>query len=229
MTTHPYLTSVFNPHRMATHMSNITLFDNPLSGHAHRPRALLKLLGLEFKTVIIDFASGEHKGAEYLAINPLGQLPALTDGKDVTLRDSTAILVYLALKYDTNRTWLPVDPAAAAEVQAWLATSTKEVYDGPCAARLSKLFGAPFDHAAAVAKADTLFKTLFEPRLAENDWLVGNSPTIADISNYGYIAAAHEGEIDINQYPHTAAWIKRLESLDHFEAIPKAADILGGA
>ena len=210
-------------------MSDITLYDHPLSGHAHRPRALLKLLGLDYKTVIVDLPAGEHKRPEFLKMSPLGQIPVLTDGNDVTLRDSTAILIYLARAYDTQNKWLPNDPALAAQVQSWLATGTKEVFDGPCAARLSKLFGAPFDHAAAVSKADVLFKTLFEPRLANHDWLVGDGPTLADISNYGYIAAAHEGGIDISQYPNTARWLKRLETLEGFEKIPKAADILGAA
>lgn len=206
----------------------ITLYDNPLSGHAHRPRALLKLLGVDYDETIVNLPKGEHKSPDFLKLNPLGQIPVLTDG-DLVLRDSTAILVYIASKFDDARTWLPTNPELAAQVQQWLAVSTKEIYLGPCAARISKLFGAPFDHGQAVEKANALFATIFEPHLADRDWLAGDGPTIADIANYGYIAAAHEGEIDLAPYPHTSAWLARLEALPGFVPMPKAADILAAA
>lgn len=205
-------------------MSTIKLYDVPLSGHAHRPRALLKLLNIEYQTIAVDMMSGEHKSPEFLKINPLGQVPAFIDDS-VVLRESTAILVYLALKYDDKRTWLPSDPAAA-QVQAWLSVSSKEVYEGPCAARISKLFKAPIDHGKAVEKAYQLFDTLFEPHLEKNNWLVGEKPTIADIANYAYIATAHEGEISLDNYPHISAWLKRIEMLEGFEKMPSAADIM---
>lgn len=207
-------------------MTTLTLYDNPLSGHAHRPRCLLALLDVEYERVIVDLAAGEHKSPGFLAINPLGQVPALVHG-ELKLRDSTAILVYLAKAFDPDRRWLPSDPGAAAMVQSWLAVSTKEVYEGPCAARLNKLFAAPFDHPTAVSKTETLLGGLFEPHLEDRDWLVGDAPTIADVANYGYIAAAHEGGIDIGPWPAVTRWIQRLESIERFEPMPAAADILG--
>ncbi|MEP4050931.1 MAG: glutathione S-transferase [Litorimonas sp.] len=209
-------------------MPSIKLYDNPLSGHAHRPRALLKLLNVEYETVFVDFAKGDHKQPNFLKINPLGQVPAFVD-EDVALRDSTSILMYLALTYDPTQQWFPIEPALAAQVQEWLAISTKEIYTGPCAARLVKLFGASFDYDDALKKTEQLFTTLFEPHLTGHDWLVGDKPSIADIANYGYVAAAHEGGIDLNTYPNIEAWVKRLEALEGFEAIPKAANVLGKA
>ena len=104
----------------------IKLYDHPLSGHAHRARAMLKLLGLEYESVVVDLANNAHKSPEFLALNAFGQVPVLVDG-DVVIRDSAAILTYLASKYDTSGYWLPKDPALAAEVAAWLTTSTKEI------------------------------------------------------------------------------------------------------
>lgn len=203
---------------------SITYYDSLLSGHAHRPRALLKLLGVEHEVKIVNLPAGEHKQADFLALNPLGQVPVLTDG-DVTLRDSTAILVYLASKYDANRTWLPTDPATAGLVQEWLATSTKDLFLGAATARISKVFAGKTDE-AAVANAEALFDTLFEPHLAKHDWLVGNGPTIADLANYSYIALAGEAEIDISRWPAIAAWVKRLEALPGFDPVPAAADVM---
>lgn len=206
-------------------MSDITLYHNPLSGHAHRPWALLKLLNLPFKEVHVDFFKGEHKTAEFLALNPLGQVPVLVDGT-IVVRDSTAALVYLALKYDPSRQWLPEEPVLAAEVQQWLAISTKEVFDGPGTARMIKIFNAPRDHAEAVAKTDALLSQLFENHLAARDWLVGEQPTIADIANYGYIAAVTEGEVDLALYPNTQAWVRCMENYHGFAPMPPAAAFL---
>ena len=92
------------------------LYDLELSGHAHRARLFASLLNLDTTLVPVDLLNGAHKQPEYLQKNPFGQVPALEDG-DVTIFDSNAILVYLATKYDANRTWYPQDPERAAQVQ----------------------------------------------------------------------------------------------------------------
>jgi len=67
---------------------------------------------------------------------------------------------------------------------------------------------------------------LFETHLSENDWLVGDQPTIADASNYGYIAAVTEGGIDLSAYPNTAAWVARLEAYPDFIPMSSAGPYL---
>ncbi|WP_299211745.1 glutathione S-transferase [uncultured Tateyamaria sp.] len=204
------------------------LYTHPLSGHAHRATAMLSLLNVAHDVVIMDLQSGAHKQPDYLKISPLGQVPALVDG-DVILRDSTSILTYLAMKYDADRTWLPTDPVTAALIQEWLATSVKEVFEGPCGARISKFFGVPIDYDGAVQKTNSLMKTMFEPRLAQHDWLVGDAPTIADVANYGYIAAVEEAGVSLADYPDVKAWLARLEALEGFPKIQSVAEIMGTA
>lgn len=204
------------------------LYDHPVSGHAHRATALLSLLGVDYEAVTVDLQSGAHKQPDYIKLNPLGQVPTLQDG-EVVLRDSTAILTYLALKHDPSRTWLPTDPALAAKVQGWLATSVKEIFEGPCGARIAKFFGVPIDYDGAVEKTHILMKTLFEPHLAQNDWLVGAGPTIADIANYGYIAAVEEVGVPLDAYPNVRAWLARLEALDGFPKIKSISEMMGSA
>lgn len=99
--------------------SPIRLYRHPLSGHAHRAELMLSLLGLEADLIEVDLASGAHKAPDFLALNPLGQVPVIQDAA-VTLADSNAILVALARKYDPSGRWYPSDPEAAAAVQRWL-------------------------------------------------------------------------------------------------------------
>ncbi|RZJ06981.1 MAG: glutathione S-transferase, partial [Rubrivivax sp.] len=97
----------------------LKLYRHALSGHAHRAQLALSLLKLPHELVEVDLKAGEHKAPEYLARHPFGQLPLLEDDGHCVW-DSTAILVYLASKYDVTGRWLPQDPAGRAAVQAWL-------------------------------------------------------------------------------------------------------------
>jgi glutathione S-transferase len=65
---------------------------------ATRPRWLLEELGVPYEKINLELSKGEHKSPEYLAVHPLGVVPALVDG-EVTLFESVAICLYLADKY----------------------------------------------------------------------------------------------------------------------------------
>jgi len=187
----------------------IKLYGHPISGNSHR----------DYTTVELD--KGAHKQPEYLALNPLGQVPTLADG-DVVIRDSVAILVYLARKYDKSNKWLPVDPAEHAAVQQWLSTATNEIGAGPAVLRAIKLFGTKVDRDAVVQKTEALFGNLFEPHLEKNDWLAGSNGTIADIACYTYIARANEGDFSLEPYPSIRQWLARVEAIEGFTPMMNA-------
>jgi len=200
-------------------MSAIKLYRHPLSGHSHRVEVLLSLLGLNAEFVDVDLKQGVHKQPDYLAKNSFGQVPAIEDG-DSTLSDSNAILVYLASKYDTERTWYPTDLIEQAQVQRFLSIAAGKLAFGPAAARLVNVFGAGLDHKIAIETAHSLLATL-ETHLSERDWLATNNPTIADAANYAYIAHAPEGDVSLEHYPNVRAWISRFENLKGFVAFGK--------
>lgn len=201
-------------------MSKIKLYRHPLSGHAHRAELFLSILGLEAEMIDIDLMSGEQKQAEFLKKNIFGQVPVLEDG-ETTVADSNAILVYLASQYDQKHTWLPIEPAKVAEVQRFLTVASGPVVQGPAIARLINLFGAKLDHAKAVETAHNILTTL-DKYLQGRDWLAADHPTIADISNYPYIAHAPEGDVSLQEYPNVRAWLQRVEALPGFLAMPKS-------
>ncbi|MDH8080055.1 glutathione S-transferase N-terminal domain-containing protein, partial [Klebsiella pneumoniae] len=64
-----------------------------LSGHSHRARLFLSILGADVEQ--IELGGGDLRTAEFLRMNPFGQVPVLVDG-DAVIADSNAILVYLA-------------------------------------------------------------------------------------------------------------------------------------
>ncbi len=198
----------------------LVLYHMSLSGHAHRVRLLLSLLGLPYRLVEVDLRGGEHRREPFLKLNPFGQVPVLDDNGTV-LADSNAILVYLAMRYDDGR-WLPRDPVGAAAVQRWLSVAAGEIAFGPARARLATLFGAPVAADDAIARAQRLFAVM-EPILAAAPFLAGASPTLADVAAYSYIARAEEGNVPLAPYPALGAWLHRIEALPGFVPMPVSA------
>lgn len=192
----------------------IRVYNSPLSGHCHRVRLLLSLLDLPYEVIDVDLRAGEHKRPEFLAKNPLGQVPVIEDG-DVLLYDSNAILVYLALRYDDDRRWLPRDPVAAATVQRWLGLAAGPIYFGPNLARAAALFKAPVDQEQAKVVAEHLLADL-EQELAGKAFALGAEASLADLAAYAYIVVAPEGGVGLDPYPNIRAWLGRVEALPRF-------------
>ncbi|MEM5433815.1 glutathione S-transferase [Paraburkholderia diazotrophica] len=195
----------------------IRLYTTLLSGHGHRVKLFLTLLDLPFEVIELDMRAGDNRKPEYLALNPFGQVPTIQDG-DVTLFDSNAILVYLAKRYG-DASWLPDDPHGAAAVQRWLSLAAGQIAYGPCAARLVTVFGAPLDHETAKRIAAKLFDVI-DRELATKPFAAGEHVTIADIAAHTYIAHAPEGGVSLDPYPHIRAWLRRVEALPRFVAMP---------
>ena len=199
----------------------IKLYRHPLSGHSHRVELFLSLLGLDFELVDVDLVNGEHKQPAFLARNPFGQVPVLDDNGQM-INDSNGILVYLARKYDADGRWYPADPVQAAEVQRWLSVAAGQIANGPAAARLVNVFGAQLDKDALVEKSHTLLGVM-ETELGSREFLVGNSPTIADVAGYTYIAHAPEGDVSLANYPNVRDWLARVEALPRFVGMQQTA------
>jgi len=201
-------------------MNPIKLYHFPLSGHAHRVQLMLSLLDLPVEIIFVDLAKGAHKQADFLAVNPFGQVPAIDDN-GMVLADSNAILVYLAQKYAHGR-WLPTDPIGAARVQRWLSVAAGPLHAGPATARLITVFGASHNAEEVIARSHALLKVI-DQELSNSRYLVGDTPTIADIAGYSYIAHAPEGNVSLDDYPHVRAWLARIEALPGFVGMPRTA------
>jgi len=193
------------------------LHDLELSGNCYKVRLFCSLLGRKLDVAAVDFLGGAHKKSPLIEKNPFGEIPVFEDGS-VTLRDSQAILVYLARKYG-GETWLPTDAAGMADVMSWLMVAENEIARGPNDARLHDKFGFDLDVAQAREKAKRIIG-LMEAHLAKRDWLALDRPTIADIACMPYVALSHEGGVSLQPYPRVRAWIGRIKALPGFIGMP---------
>jgi len=194
------------------------LYHHPLSGHSHRARLFLSLLGVPHELVLVDLAKGAHKAPDFLKLNPFGQVPVLDDDGTI-VTDSVAILTYLAKKLKRTD-WLPEEPLAAAKVQKWLSVAAGEIAYGPAAARLITVFGANFRPEEVLTRSHNVLKQI-DATLAQQNFIVGANPTVADVALYSYIASAPEGNVDLSGYAHVGAWLKRIEALPGFVEFQK--------
>ncbi|ENN85367.1 putative glutathione S-transferase protein [Rhizobium freirei PRF 81] len=189
------------------------LYYHPLSGHSHRARLFLSLLGIDHELIMVDLVVKAHKQPDFLALNPFGQLPVLDD-EGTIVSDSNAILVYIAKKMGRTD-WLPEDAVGSAAVQRWLSVAAGQIAYGPAMARLINVFNAPLRAEEVIPRAHAIL-TLIEAALVGRDWVATHRPTIADVALYSYLARAPEGDVDLAPYPHIRAWLARVEALPGF-------------
>lgn len=200
------------------------LYDYVLSGNCYKIRLLTGFLKLDYETIPVDFYPGrQHKKEEFLTLNPLGQIPVLEDD-GIIIRDAQAILLYIANRYDTAARWWPSgNPTLVGQVSQWLAFAD-QITATASAARLHDMLGYQLDVDSARSGAHRIFRILEDhltDREFENrDWIVGESPTIADIACFPYTALAGDGGIDTTSYPAIRRWLRRVMDIPGFIDMP---------
>lgn len=203
----------------------IKLYDYELSGNCYKARLLLSMLNIDYTSETVEFyPAAQHKTPSFRSINPLGTLPVLT-ADDLTLKDSAAILVYLASSYDKSRQWYPAqDPVRLAQVTEWLAFADS-ITGSASQARLAEGFFYKLDAQACRDRAHQLFRILDEhlwfSEQQDQQWLVaGDAPTIADIACFPYVILSEEGRINRQDYPAIRRWTDRVKRIPGFIVMP---------
>lgn len=195
------------------------LYDRETSGNSYKVRLLLSFLEVPYEKSSIPLIDGRNQvDADYLQLNPRGQIPTLQDG-DVVVWGSTAILCYIASKYDESRSWLPAAPEEFSQVMQWLELAQNEIQSGLFLARAVKRFGYPGDLRAAQHSAARALDIL-DSRLKGTSWLAGSRPTVADISCFPYAALAAEGGVDTSIHKGVQRWLAAFMDIERFIGMP---------
>lgn len=197
----------------------LKLYDRNTSGNSYKVRLMLSFLELSCELIPVQLEAGRNKvDTAYFELNPRGQVPTLKDD-DVVLWGSTAILMYLASRYDDARQWLPVEPVALAQTGQWLELAQNEISTGLFLARAVQRFGYPGDLASAQMTGRRALEVL-EGQLGQREWLVGSCATIADVACFPYVALAGEGGFALADYPGVGRWLARFKTLARFISMP---------
>ena len=145
----------------------------------------LEEMGLPYTPKPLDMLKGEQFGADFLAINPNGKLPAIVDGQ-VRVFDSNAILLYLAEK--TGRFLPAATPVARGELLSWLMFVATGV--GPYSGQSVhfRLFAPePKDYAVnRYMREVERHYAILDARLADRRYILGETYTIVDMALWGW-------------------------------------------
>ncbi len=193
------------------------LYDLDVSGNCYKVRLFAAFAKIDLHLHPVDFMNLEHQSDSMLELNSFAQLPVLQD-ENVTLRDSQAILVYLANKYG-GEAWWPFEAHLQADVMQWLSVAANEIQHGPNLARLIIKFSVDADQEKALHDSHHILQ-LIDQHLLSHNWLAANRPTIAECAVVPYLALAHEGNVDISQYSNIVKWLNRVTDLPGFIPMP---------
>lgn len=170
----------------------------------------LEELSLPYRLHHVRIDEGEHRQPDFLALNPHGRIPVLTDSETgVELFESAAILLYLA---DKTGKLLPSNPRARWEAIKWLQFHASSV--GPLLGqRVHFELFAPEPIPSAVDRyrrlTDEAFAVL-DRVLANRPYLAGDDYSIADIAHFGWMHIAQIVHFDFSPHRHLSAWHGRV-------------------
>lgn len=186
------------------------------SGNAYRAALMLNLIGAKWKAVWVDFfKGGVQRTADFRTdINEMGEVPVLVDGAK-KLSQSGVILTYLARK--TGK-FLPSGPDEELEALRWMIFDNQKTngFLGPY--RFLKNF-APTPGDPAVMNFLKMRidgnLSIVNKRLEKSPFLLGDQPTIADISMVAYLYyPPEEYGFDVRKdHPALSAFLDRVKAL----------------
>ncbi|KAI8867095.1 glutathione S-transferase, partial [Ramicandelaber brevisporus] len=148
----------------------------------------------DYNVVFMDIRTGIQKQPWFLALNPNGKVPVLTDHRngDFHVFESGAILQYLAAKYDPEHKIAPartVDLKAASEVEQWLHFQMGGV--GPMIGQyfhFNKFAPERLEYAIKRYHDESRrLAAVIDTHLKDKQWLAAGQFTIADIANFSWL------------------------------------------
>ncbi len=185
------------------------------SGNAYRCALMLNLIGADWEPVFVDFFNGEARTERYRTeVNEMGEVPVLAEGAR-KLTQSGVILDYLAEK---SGKFSPQGDEERREALRWIIFDNQKVsgFLGPYRFLKSLAPTAPDPNVLAFLKGriDNNL-AIVNKRLATRQFVLGERPTIADISLVGYLYyPPEEFGFDIaKEHPAIGAWLDRVKAL----------------
>ena len=193
----------------------------PSSGNSYKVRLLLALLGRPYQHIGMEYETEALESAHAAKKLPLKKLPVLELSDGTRIPESNAILCYLADGTD----WFPNDPIERAQTLAWMFWEQNQ-HEGTIAVRAALLSYESRKHLATPERLAELLDAghdrlaQMEARLAEQDWLATERPTIADLSLYAYThSAGTKGGFDLARFPNIERWIARIAAMPGYVAL----------
>jgi glutathione S-transferase len=206
-------------------MADMKLYSFGQSGNAFKAAFMLSACGCEWEPIQVDFFNGETRGAAYReTVNEMGEVPVLLHNKR-KIAQSGAILTYLAKlmgKFGGR------DEIEQENILSWILFDNHKFTGNLSPLRFLVAIAATGETEVTQFLRQRLSSAagIIEKHLTVRPFMVGDGPTIADISLSGYLFHPETYGVDWAQYPAIEAWLERLAALpgwkSPYEMIAKA-------
>jgi glutathione S-transferase len=180
------------------------LYSFTITPNNRKVEAFVRHFDLPVEIHHVSFKDRETQSPEYLAINPMARVPALTDG-DFRLWESNAILTYLATMFPETKA-LPTDPRGRADADRWLHWQS---------CHLMPAMGALMASAEKDVSAVTPLLKVLDQQLQGREYVLGQL-SVVDFAISAYLITRMGRKLDYSGCPNVAAWLARVESLKGF-------------
>lgn len=158
---------------------------------------------------------------EYLAVNPMAMIPSIKDG-DLVMNESLAINLYLARKHGGPLAGKTVEEEG--QLAMWTMWAATEVE--PYSVALVRIYDNAQENSeagkAGIAVACRSLKKplgVLEKHLQNQDYLVGNRFTVADLNTAEVLRYAQTEQALFDSHPKVKAWIERCQSRPAYKAM----------
>lgn len=193
-----------------------TVYGDIQSGNCYKIKLLMQFLDIPHVWRHINILQQETHTDEFKRMNPNTRIPVLDLDNGEYLWESNAILNFLA----DGTVWLPTDPLQRARVLQWQFFEQYSHEPFIATARyINKYLGLPKEREAEYhGKQAGGHKALniMDQQLQQSAFLVGDSPTIADITLFAYTQVAHEGGFDLTGYRALLRWLEAIRALPRY-------------
>lgn len=203
------------------------------SGNCRKVQATISSLGIDVDIEYLDFFAGDLSRPEYLALNPNGRVPTLTDG-DFTLWESNAIMQYLADTIPANPLF-PREPRIRADIVRWQCWELAHFNNAFATVAFETVLKAELlnqDPNLPVVEyaMESLggFAGVLEGHLSNHDYVVGDGITLADYSIINIEGFKDMIPFDWSGYPRLNAYFERMRADPHWASTaPESPEALG--
>ena len=181
------------------------------SGNSYKAALTLEMAGVDWTPVKVDFFRGEARTPEYReTVNAMGEVPVLVDG-DTRLTQSGAIQQYIVEKTGSPLAGRREDRY---EVLRWVLWDNHKMSSVAGTVRFLLNFlpeeKRPLEAIAFLqGRLDAAYSVL-DKHLESREWIVGETPTVADLSCCGYLFYPEPFGFVRGDWAHIDNWLARL-------------------
>ncbi|WP_340645391.1 glutathione S-transferase family protein [Phenylobacterium sp.] len=185
------------------------IFGDSISGNCLKVKWTADHLGLTYDWVETDVLKAATRTAEFLAMNPAGQVPAIILEGGRPLAQSNAIILYLA----EGSALIPADAYERARMLEWMFWEQYSHEPYVAVARFQVRFQGKSvaDLEPRIVERGKAALRRIEDGLAASSFLVGDHVSLADVALVAYTREAEDGGFRLADYPKVQAWIGRVE------------------